>query len=28
MYGWSPVIVAAYHGNIELIKWLVSRGKH
>ncbi|MME76679.1 ankyrin repeat domain-containing protein, partial [Salmonella enterica] len=26
IYGWSPVIVAAYHGNIELIKWLVSKG--
>lgn len=26
IHGWSPIIVAAYHGNIELIKWLVSKG--
>ncbi|QUI37556.2 ankyrin repeat domain-containing protein [Pectobacterium versatile] len=24
--GWSPIIVAAYHGNIELIKKLVEAG--
>ncbi|MDD9338976.1 MAG: formyltransferase family protein [Providencia heimbachae] len=25
-FGWSPIIVAAYHGNIEVIEWLVSKG--
>lgn len=24
--GWSPIIVAAYHGNINVIKWLVNKG--
>lgn len=24
--GWSPVIVAAYHGNIEMVRWLVGNG--
>ncbi|WP_312604564.1 formyltransferase family protein [Kosakonia cowanii] len=24
--GWSPIIVAAYHGNLEVIKWLVDEG--
>ncbi|MDF7760034.1 formyltransferase family protein [Kosakonia cowanii] len=24
--GWSPIIVAAYHGNLEVVKWLVDEG--
>lgn len=24
--GWSPIIVAAYHGNLEVVKWLVGVG--
>jgi methionyl-tRNA formyltransferase len=24
--GWSPIIVAAYHGNMAIIKWLVQKG--
>lgn len=24
--GWSPIIVAAYHGNLDVIKWLVGEG--
>lgn len=25
-HGWSPIIVAAYHGNIDMIKWLIRQG--
>ncbi|WP_272656638.1 MULTISPECIES: formyltransferase family protein [unclassified Providencia] len=25
-FGWSPIIVAAYHGNINVIEWLVKKG--
>lgn len=24
--GWSPIIVAAYNGNVDLVKWLVEAG--
>lgn len=24
--GWSPIIVAAYHGNIDMVRWLVDNG--
>ncbi|MTC30466.1 formyl transferase [Providencia alcalifaciens] len=24
--GWSPIIIAAYHGNMDVIEWLVSKG--